>query len=80
MIFIFYCTIADFINILDLYGLDNYNRSTASTDSRLKFIQQEYVKTTLARMARIFPAFGIGGVVNKKVRAAGKQVLASNYV
>jgi len=63
----------------DLYGLDNYNRSGSSTSDRIKFVQQEYVKTTLARMARIFPAFGIGGVVNKKVRALGKEELAKMY-
>lgn len=65
---------------LHLYGLDNYNRTgSVSTDERLKFIKKEYIKTTLARMARIFPAFGIGGVVNKKVRASGKEVLSTMY-
>jgi hypothetical protein len=29
------------------------------------------MKTVLARMARIFPAFGVGGVLNKKFRKKG---------
>jgi hypothetical protein len=45
----------------------------------VSFIQHEYVKTALARMARIFPAFGVGGVVNKSVRKHGKAFLISNF-
>jgi hypothetical protein len=62
-----------------LYGLDMYNRSQVSGLERWTFIQQEYIKTTLARMARIFPAYGIGGVVNKQVRKMGHRWLYKNY-
>lgn len=62
---------------LHLYGLDLYNRETAT--DRGAFIAREYIKTVLARMARIFPAFGIGGVVNKKIRAYGRQMLDEKY-
>ena len=54
---------------LHLLGLDMYNRPNASIADRLAFIKKEYLKTAAARIARIFPAFGIGGVVNKKIRA-----------
>jgi hypothetical protein len=30
-------------------------------------------------MARIFPAFGVGGVINKDARILGKAFLASMY-
>jgi hypothetical protein len=58
---------------LHLHGLDLYNRNTATVGERITFVKQEYVKTVLARMARIFPAFGVGGVLNKKVRAEAKS-------
>ena len=64
---------------LHLLGLDIYNRESAVSKERVSFIQQEYVKTTLARMARIFPAFGVGGVVNKYVRKTGNNYLQSKY-
>jgi hypothetical protein len=62
-----------------LYGLDLYNRPVveAGGPSRAAFIRREYVKTCAARMARIFPAFGVGGVVNANVRRLGKQWLLS---
>ncbi|CAM9178351.1 unnamed protein product [Ectocarpus fasciculatus] len=61
---------------LHLHGLDLYNRTGAlSVSDRIDFIKQEYVKTTLARMARIFPAFGIGGVLNKFLRQQGISCL-----
>lgn len=65
---------------LHLYGLDLYNRNSAvSTSDRISFIRREYVKTTLARMARILPAFGIGGVVNKYIRKKGNAILHQYY-
>ena len=64
---------------LHLLGLDIYNRPVATNPERVSFIQQEYLKTAMARMARIFPAFGIGGVVNKDIRKYGKAYLTSAY-
>ncbi|KAJ1435077.1 hypothetical protein B484DRAFT_446311 [Ochromonadaceae sp. CCMP2298] len=64
---------------LHLYGLDMYNRSVATAAQRQEFVKTEYLKTTLARMARIFPAFGIGGVVNKYVRKEGNAKLQTMY-
>lgn len=64
---------------MHLLGLDIYNRPDANGVERRQFIQREYVKTVLARMARIFPAFGIGGVVNKYVRKTGNAALHEKY-
>lgn len=66
---------------LHLYGLDRYNRPdrTLSYSDRFMRIRQEYVKTAFARVARILPAFGVGGVVNKYVRKSGKDWLLESY-
>lgn len=66
---------------LHLHGLDLYNRQDSSIPKadRLSFIRQEYFKTAMARMARIFPAFGVGGVVNKYVRIHGKEWILEHY-
>lgn len=64
---------------LHLLGLDLYNRPDAHPSDRKEFIKREYVKTALARMARIFPAYGIGGVVNKYLRKTGHDMLAEHY-
>ena len=64
---------------LHLLGLDLYNRQAATTAERRVFIGREYVKTVLARMARILPAFGVGGVVNKQIRSSGRQYLVAKY-
>ena len=68
-------TMQIFSTPLHLHGLDLYNRHSATPVERLSFIRQEYVKTMLARMARIFPAFSIGGVLNKRVRYEAKQMM-----
>jgi len=62
-----------------LLGLDLYNRKDAQISERRQFIQREYLKTMLARMARIFPAFGIGGVVNKSIRKDGVAYLKAKH-
>lgn len=53
---------------LHLWGLDLYNRPTASLAERVKQVGSTWVGSTAARMGRIIPAFGFGGVVNAKVR------------
>ncbi|CAG8592911.1 6880_t:CDS:2 [Ambispora leptoticha] len=50
---------------LHLLGLDLYNRQNAGIGSRANLLMQKYSKTTLARIVRIAPAFGIGGVANR---------------
>ena len=64
---------------LHLFGLDLYNREDISNKDRIQFIQKEYFKTTLARMARIFPAYGIGGVINKNIRVVSHDRLLYYY-
>ncbi|CEG38829.1 uncharacterized protein PHALS_08880 [Plasmopara halstedii] len=53
---------------LHLLGLDLYNNKGHAVTQRIGFIQREYVKSVLARIGRIGPAFGIGGVGNSYVR------------
>jgi len=54
---------------LHLFGLDLYNRNGGSTFAdRLQKVRADWLKSSLARMARIVPAFGVGGVVNTAMR------------
>ncbi|CCX34673.1 hypothetical protein FPQ18DRAFT_81007 [Pyronema domesticum] len=54
---------------LHLVGLDLYNRQkVGSFGDRLRFVGRNYVQSAAARMCRIIPAFGFGGVTNKEVR------------
>ncbi|KAK0284934.1 hypothetical protein LTR35_000270 [Friedmanniomyces endolithicus] len=52
-----------------LLGLDLYNRNggTAFSD-RLRKVRVDWLKSSIARMCRIVPAFGLGGVVNNGLR------------
>jgi len=60
---------------LHLLGLDYYNNRTKMMNKRLKFIKKEYGKTTFARMCRIAPAFGFGGIINNNL----KNYLYNNF-
>jgi hypothetical protein len=58
---------------LHLFGLDLYNRPKGGLEKvtfrdRLVAIRKNYLGSTLARMCRIIPAYGIGGVVNRELR------------
>lgn len=57
---------------LHLLGLDLYNRPRGTVGvgfaERAAKVGSEWGMSCLARMARIIPAFGCGGVVNMKVR------------
>ncbi|KAF1772497.1 hypothetical protein JG687_00007916 [Phytophthora cactorum] len=53
---------------LHLLGLDLYNNKGHTMARRVGFVQREYVKSVLARIGRIGPAFGIGGVGNAYIR------------
>ncbi|KAI4141253.1 MAG: hypothetical protein L6R39_005438 [Caloplaca ligustica] len=53
---------------LHLWGLDLYNRPRASLGERVSLVGKNWAGSTAARMGRIVPAFGFGGVVNSKVR------------
>lgn len=60
---------------LHLLGLDIYNRETASLAERGAFIKREYTKTLIGRIGHIFPAYGLGGVLNEYIRNHGKTFL-----
>jgi hypothetical protein len=54
---------------LHLLGLDLYNRSAMiGWRARLTKVRKDWLMSSLARMCRIIPAFGVGGVVNAGVR------------
>jgi hypothetical protein len=53
---------------LHLAGLDLYNNPQHSSKERWGLVKREYLKSAFARMGRILPAFGIGGVLNRKLR------------
>ncbi|KAG7397497.1 hypothetical protein PHYBOEH_000649 [Phytophthora boehmeriae] len=53
---------------LHLLGLDLYNNKGQSIAKRASFVQREYLKSAFARIGRIGPAFGIGGVGNTYFR------------
>lgn len=56
---------------LHLLGLDLYNRNQgASFADRFNKVRKDWIMSSFARMARIVPAFGVGGVVNTRVRGA----------
>lgn len=59
---------------LHLLGLDLYNHPVADRAARLQFIQREYYRSTLARIARIGPAFGIGGIGNASIRTRLREM------
>lgn len=62
---------------LHLLGYDIYNRESATASERVSFIKREYTKTLIARIGHIFPAYGIGGVLNQYIRKQGKNILES---
>lgn len=59
---------------LHLMGLDLYNREGVKMwgrDGRIGRVVRDWGISCGARMGRIVPAFGVGGVVNMKVRRWG---------
>ena len=56
---------------LHLLGLDLYNRgNTMPVRDRLRKVRLDWPVTSLARMCRVLPAFGIGVVVNNNMRTS----------
>eukprot|EP00520_Triparma_pacifica_P018813 CAMPEP_0118632598 /NCGR_PEP_ID=MMETSP0785-20121206/532_1 /TAXON_ID=91992 /ORGANISM="Bolidomonas pacifica, Strain CCMP 1866" /LENGTH=318 /DNA_ID=CAMNT_0006523383 /DNA_START=193 /DNA_END=1146 /DNA_ORIENTATION=+ len=53
---------------VQLLGLDYYNRPGTTLSSRLSLLASEFTTIVSARIARIAPAYGIGGVGNNYVR------------
>jgi hypothetical protein len=63
-------TIQIFSTPMHLLGLDMYNRNGKGITwgDRFKMVRMNWAVSTAARICRIVPAFGVGGVVNAKVR------------
>jgi hypothetical protein len=53
---------------LHLWGLDLYNRPGVSWRERVGRVSRDWLGSSFARMARVVPAFGVGGVANGGVR------------
>jgi hypothetical protein len=53
---------------MHLIGLDLYNRPGVTPFNRLRWLAGEFTKTTITRIVRIAPAFGVGGVGNRMVK------------
>lgn len=64
---------------MHLLGLDLYNRGDNGKggkvpwSDRAKMVWKNWGVSTAARVCRIVPAFGVGGVVNAKVRRSGME-------
>ena len=53
---------------MHLLGLDFYNRTRIRFGERWALVRRAWASSCLARMGRIVPAFGVGGVVNTGLR------------
>lgn len=60
---------------LHLLGLDIYNRPDQTSSSRLRKVAEGYWRSSFARICRILPAFGVGGVLNREIRGRGMSAL-----
>lgn len=66
-----------------LLGLDIYNSPHASLRERVAKVSREYAVSCAARMARIFPAYGVAGIINRRVRGRAMRymnTMSSNTV
>jgi hypothetical protein len=61
---------------MHLLGLDFYNRNgTTTLAERWRVVRKVWAVSCVARLGRIVPAFGVGGVVNAGVRRNLMQTL-----
>lgn len=63
---------------MHLFALDLFNREREPLKSRIEFVKRGYLRSTFARVGRILPAFGVGGVLNREVRSASMLSLKRN--
>lgn len=61
---------------LHLLGLDLYNRPGETRAERWLTVKKNWAVSVVARICRIVPAFGVGGVVNTNVRKNLMEKLA----
>jgi len=62
---------------LFLYGMNLYNNPENSKKEHVEFIYKQYWKTLACRIARIAPAYSIGGVINRFMRKKFEKWTAS---
>ena len=60
---------------MHLLGLDFYNRTRIPLGERWELVRRAWPSSCIARMGRIVPAFGVGGVVNTSLRRRFMQWL-----
>ena len=60
---------------MHLLGLDVYNRDNKTVGDRLAVVRKGYINSTMARICRILPAFGVAGIINRDVRTYGMKRL-----
>lgn len=63
---------------MHLLGLDLYNRQPPGGlpwTERAARIRRDYISSSFARMGKIVPAYGVGGVVNVRLRSTLMQRL-----
>lgn len=56
-----------------LLGLNMYNVPDAPLSQRLKTVGGQYIGSAIARAGKIFPAFGIGGELSRRLRNALRE-------
>jgi hypothetical protein len=62
---------------MHLIGLNLYNHKGASVTEHASFIKKQYLRTSVARIARIIPAFGVGGIGNRTLRHDLRQMFVT---
>jgi hypothetical protein len=67
------CLIQIFSTPLHILAIDIYERPSASFKQRLNYIPTIYKSVLTGRIARAFPAFGIGGFVNDMLRPVREE-------
>jgi hypothetical protein len=68
---------------MHLLGLDLYNRQPPGGlrwTERVARIRRDYISSSFARMGKIVPAYGVGGVVNVRTRASLMERLEKKTV
>jgi isoleucyl-tRNA synthetase len=68
------CAVQFLSTPVHLYALDLYNRPDIVSSARFQLIRKEYFKSALARIGRIGPAFGFGGVGNSYLRSFRNKI------
>jgi hypothetical protein len=80
-VFQFVCPVTmQFISApLHILAIDGHVNPNKSVSARWGTVGRQYMTTSLARAARILPAFGLGGVCNNRLKEWGAQKLQSRY-